>query len=232
MDPPQYSILPLFQQNPLPVKNISLVINAGLIIAVAFLFYKTYSGEKSGEPDKAKHDSIAAPVIPLSAKTLAALPKNVSFAFINADTIYAHYEFAKKAKAAGEGRVASYQKNYQQKAEAFQNEYKDYVDKAGKGAYTKEQGEQIEAGLAKKRDEIMMMEQNQDRVMGELDNSTAEVQKKIYDYLARFNREHGYYCALAYTLNGGGVLGINDSLDITSQVLAGLNAEYSSTKRK
>ena len=213
------------------MKNISIAINAILIAAVAFLFYKTYSG-KPGAAAEAKQDSTASPVVPLAAKTMAELPKNVAFCFVNADSLFSNYEFAKKAKAAGEGRVAGYKQSYQQKAAALQQEYNDYVEKAGKGAYSKEQGEAIEAGLTKKRDELTLMEQNQDKIMEELDRATAEVQKKIYDYLRRFNKEHGYYCALAYTLSGGGVLGINDSLDITSQVLAGMNAEYKATKGK
>lgn len=213
------------------MKNISLVVNAILIVAVAFLFYKTYSGSNAGSPSvENANDSLSATVVPLTAKTLSALPKGVPFAFVNADTIFVHYEFAKKAKIAGENRVANYQKSYQQKAEAFQKEYNDYVEKAGKGAYTKEQAEQIEAGLQKKRDEIMMMEQNQDKVMSELDNSTLEVQRKVYDFLTRFNKENGYYCTLAFTLTGGGVLGVSDSLDVTSRVLAGLNAEYKAGK--
>lgn len=215
------------------MKNISLILNAILIVAVAFLFYKTYSGGKTGAAAEENNgDTITSPVIPLSAQTLAALPKGVPFAFVNADTVFAHYEFAKKARVAGEGRVANYQKSYQQKVEAFQKEYNDYMEKAGAGGYTKEQGLAIEAGLQKKKEEIMAMEQNQDKVMSELDNSTIEVQKKVYDYLSKFNKEHGYYCTLAYTLTGGGVLGINDSLDVTRQVLEGLNSEYSATKGK
>ena len=216
------------------MKNISLAVNAVLILAVGFLFYKQFSG--SGPKEEATgetKDSIVAPVVvPLSANTVASLPKNVSFAFINADTVFVHYEFAKKAKAAGEGRVANYQKSYQQQAEAFQKEYTEYVEKAGKGAYTREQGEQIEAGLQKKKDDIMAMEQNQDKIMRELDNSTIEVQTKVYDYLKRFNKEHGYYCTLAFTLTGGGVLGVTEELDVTKQVLEGLNAEYKANKGK
>jgi hypothetical protein len=37
---------------------------------------------------------------------------------------------------------------------------------------------------------------------------------------------------LAYTVTGGGVLGIDDSLDVTRQVLEGLNAEYTANKGK
>jgi len=215
------------------VKNISLAINAALLLAVGFLYYKQFSaGKTAGENSDTIHDSIVSPVVPFSSSEIAALPRGVPFAFINADTVFARYEFAKKSKASGEGRVINYQKTYQQKVEAFQKEYSDYMEKAGAGGYTKEQGLAIEAGLQKKRDEIMAMEQNQEKVMSELDNSTIEVQKKIYDYLAKFNKEHGYYCTLAYTLTGGGVLGINDSLDITSRVIEGLNAEYNATKVK
>lgn len=213
------------------MKNISLALNIVLIIAVALLYYKVYSGKTTESPATSDSTAVSAPVVPLSAQSLAELPKGVPFAFINADTIFSHYEFAKKAKASGEARVSNYQRTYQQKVESFQKEYDEYVQKAGAGGYTKEQGMAIEAGLMKKKDEIMAMEQNQDKVMAELDNSTVEVQTKIYDYLRRFNQEHGYACVMAFTLNGGGALGVNDSLDVTRQVLEGLNAEYKASSK-
>lgn len=214
------------------MKNISLYLNAVLIAAVGFLFYKQYSGENASSSSAASADSVSTAPVVLPVAALSSLPKGMPIVFVNADTIFAHYDFAKKAKATGEGRVLSYQKTYQEKVEAFQKEYKDYMDKAGAGGYTKEQGLAIEAGLQKKKDDILMMEQNQERVMSELDNSNVEVQKNIYDFLSRFNKEHGYYCTFAYTHEGGGVLGVNDSLDVTSQVLSGLNAEYNSKKFK
>lgn len=211
------------------MKNISLVLNIVLLLAVGFLFYKQFSGTHT-EAAVAAEDSANA-VAPPTPVVLSELPKDVPLVFINADSIFAHYEMAKKAKAVTEGKVAAYRKSYEAKVTAFQKEYQDYMDKAGAGAYSKEQGLQIEEGLQKKRDEIMMMEQNQEKVMGEMDDSNVEVQKAIYDFLARFNKEHGYYCAMAYTLSGGGVLGVKDSLDVTNQVLAGLNAEYKAKKK-
>ena len=215
------------------MKNISLALNAVLLLAVGFLYYKDFSSEKSSETKiETAGDSIKTIPPVQSTMNLSSLPKGLPVVFVNADSLFAKYEYAKKAKASGEGKVANYQKIYQQKVESFQKEYNDYMEKAGKGDYTKEQGLAIEAGLQKKKEDIMAMEQNQEKVMGELDNSNVDVQKKIYNYLARFNKEHGYYCTLAYTKTGGGVLGINDSLDVTKVVLDGLNAEYSTTKGK
>jgi outer membrane protein len=210
------------------VKNISLALNFVLLIAVGFLYYKQYAGvtaETSAATDGTDTTVVAAPPLVLSE-----LPKGVPLVFINADSIFTHYEMAKKAKAVVEAKVSAYQRSYQAKTDAFQKEYQDYMEKAGAGAYTKEQGLAIEEGLKKKRDDIMMMEQNQEKVMNEADDSNVDVQKSIYDYLTRFNKEHGYYCAMAYTTTGGGVLGIKDSLDVTNQVVAGLNAEYKNKK--
>ena len=212
------------------MKNISLALNIALLLAVGFLYYKDFSGSKNETAVSAVNkDSTAAIAPPV---VLSDLPKNMSFVFVNADSIYAKYDYAKKTKAILESKVAAYQRSYQAKTEAFQKEYQDYMQKAQAGAYTKEQGQVIEEGLQNKRDEIMAMEQNQDKVAGEMDNSNADVQKSVYDFLARFNKEHGYNCVLAYTKSGGGVLGVNDSLDVTPQVLAGLNAEYKAKKGK
>jgi outer membrane protein len=218
-----------YLSKPITVKNISLALNIVLLLAVGFLYYRDFSGNKNVAAATASaSDSVkvAPPVI------LSALPKDVPVVFINADTLFEKYELAKKAKTAAEIKASSFQKAYQAKVDAFQKEYSDYMEKAGAGAYTKEQGLAIEEGLKKKKEDIMMMEQNQDKVTGELDKSNLDVQKRVYDYLARFNKEHGYYCVLAYTKAGGGVLGVNDSLDVTPQVLAGLNAEYNSNKEK
>ena len=215
------------------MKNISLALNALLILAVGFLYYKDFSGEKkSSAPQQANSDSVKAFVPVQRSVNLSELPKGMPVVFVNADSLFAKYDFAKKSKAAGEGRVANYQKSYQEKAAAFQKDYNDYVEKAGKGAYSKEEATKIEEGLMKRRDELASMEQNQEKVMSELDNSSVEVQKKIYDYLTRFNKEHGYYCTLAYTKTGGGVLGVRDSMDVTKIVLDGLNSEYKATSKK
>ena len=197
-------------------------------MAVGFLYYKQFSGSNADPAVMAGNSDSTGAIISIPAAPIAQLPKNIPLVFVNADTLFAKYELAKKTKTASEGKIARYQKSYQNKAEALQKEYNDYMEKAGAGAYTKEQGLAIEEGLQKKNEEIMAMKQNEDKMMNELDNSNMEIQKKIYNYLSRFNKEHGYYCVLAYTKSGGGVLGINDSLDVTAQVVAGLNNEYKS----
>ncbi len=216
------------------MKNISLGLNIVLIFAVGFLYYKQFSGgSKSSSATISAMDSTGKSLqTPVIVPVINNAPKDVRIVFVNADSIFAKYEYAKKIKSAGEVRVANYQKSYQEKAAAFQKDYNDYMEKAGAGGYTKEQATGIEASLQKRRDEIVEMQQNQDKVLGDVEKTNSEVQKKIYDYLERFNKGHGYYCVLAYTKSGGGVLGVDNNLDVTTQVLAGLNNEYNSGKGK
>lgn len=207
-----------------------MILTGILFIAVIFLFYKQFSTPKIETTPvvTADYDKSIEPIQP--AVALASLPKGMPIVFINSDSLLAHYELAKKARAANEVKIASYQKTYQVKVDAFQKQYNDYMEKAGAGAYTKEQGLAIEEDLKRKQEEIVQLQQHQEKLAGELDNTSLEVQKKIYDFMNRFNKQHGYYCAFSYTRTGGGVLGVSDSLDVTSRVIAGLNAEYRADK--
>lgn len=216
------------------MKNISFALNVALIVAVGFLYYKQFSGanKTSSATISASDSSGSSFHAPAIIPVINNAPKDVRIVFVNADSIFAKYEYAKKIKSAGDARVANYQKTYQEKAAAFQKDYNDYMEKAGAGGYTKEQGTSIEASLQKRRDEIVEMQQNQDKLLGDVEKTNADVQKNIYDYLSRFNKEHGYYCVFAYTKTGGGVLGVDNSLDVTTQVLAGLNNEYNAGKKK
>ncbi len=58
-----------------------------------------------------------------------------------------------------------------------------------------------------------------------------EVQQLITDYLEKYNKDHNYTFVLAKG-TGAGVLLANDALDITSEILEGLNKEYEEKKKE
>lgn len=214
----------------IPVKNISVLLNIFLFAAVAGLYYLHFYGSKTqiSQTETATVSDTGAPTPP--SVPISSIPKNTPIVFINADSVFAHYEYAQKARNASDAKAAGLEKTYQDKVMAFQKEYQEYMEKAGAGMYTKEQGLVIEEGLRKKQIEILEMEKKQGKFLEDVDKTNADVQKKIYDYLERFNKQHGYYCTLAFTKTGGGALGVNDSLDVTALVIQGLNEEYKAEK--
>jgi outer membrane protein len=59
---------------------------------------------------------------------------------------------------------------------------------------------------------------------------TDELLTKIQDYLAKYNAGDKYDMVIGYS-KGGGVLYAKEDLDITQDVLKGLNEEYAKTKK-
>jgi outer membrane protein len=55
--------------------------------------------------------------------------------------------------------------------------------------------------------------------------------KNVQDYLKKKSQEHNYSYVLGYVKESN-LLYVNDSLDITRQVVSGLNAEYKASEEK
>ena len=64
-----------------------------------------------------------------------------------------------------------------------------------------------------------------------IQKSNEEVRKNVVDYVAEYNKTGQYNYILTYTDSPGGFLILaNDSLDITNDILNGLNAQYRAKK--
>jgi outer membrane protein len=57
------------------------------------------------------------------------------------------------------------------------------------------------------------------------------LQKAITDYIKKFNTGKNFSYVLGYS-QGGGILFANDSLDITNEIIEGLNSEYRAKNNK
>jgi outer membrane protein len=213
------------------VKNILIAINALLLLSVAFLYYKQFSGTQINEKSNSTTDSsVVSDSFTMPVPNITSLPKGTAVVFFNSDSIFEHYEYAKKMKVHGESKIENARKALQAKETALQNDYADYMEKAQKGMYTREEGLKIEEDLKRRYEEIIKLTEGHDKMLEQIEASNQEVLKKIYDYVSRFNKKHGYVCALAYSRSGGVVVGVNDSLDVTRQIVEGLNAEYKATQ--
>jgi outer membrane protein len=68
-------------------------------------------------------------------------------------------------------------------------------------------------------------------MMGEMQKSREEVHKNVVNYIKEYNKTSQYHYVMMYTDNPGGFLIVaNDSLDITNDIVEGLNAQYKAKK--
>lgn len=192
-------------------KNISLILNGILLLAVAHLYYLNFSKKDNAQP----------------AATLApAAGGGVKIAYVNADTLDARYEWLKEQKKALEQRVMNAEKNMGAKKEALMKDLAAFQQKYESGTVPPAQLEKEYAALNERQRKLAEEEerlgkqltQEQQKAMNEL---MANVEAKLKSLQSQI----GYDYILSYSKGGGQVLLANDSLDITLQVLDLLNAK-------
>jgi outer membrane protein len=193
------------------MKNISLVLNVVLVIAVAVLYYLHFK-----KPDAPEVNTTT------TRDTILPFPKSdVSIVYVNTDTLLHNLDFYKTRKAEFEAKQEKIKNDLEAESNRLQSDAEAYQQKGGM---------MTESERAKTEEELMMRQQKlmqkKDDMIEKLDNEQAkfsdELYSKLNSYLKDYNKDKNYTYILGYQ-KGGGILLANDSLDVTSQVLQGLN---------
>ncbi|NII81565.1 OmpH family outer membrane protein [Pedobacter riviphilus] len=158
--------------------------------------------------------------------TTAAVSPTEKIVYVNSDSLLTKYEYFKDLKVKFEGKTKNAQADMQAKGQAFQREVAQYQQSAQ--TLSADQRKSTEERLARKQQELQTYQQN---AGGALQNEQAAENEKLYDkvaeYLKGYAKEKGYKMVLTYSKGNSAILFADESLDVTSEVIKGLNAEYS-----
>ncbi len=194
------------------VKIASLVLNGVLLIAVIYLYVLHFSSnsENSMATD-AQVGSVASGAIP-------------RIAYVNSDTLLANYKFFQTKKEELEKRAEDLQKEYENRARGLQNEISSFQQNAG--GMTMNQARAVEEDLRKKQQNLLQYQQNlSTQLLEEEGKVNDDLYDRVSNYLEDYGKNEDFKLVLTYTKNSG-VLYADDSLDITNQVVEGLNLQY------
>lgn len=194
------------------MKNLQLVVNIVLLVAVGVLFVLLYSGKKSGNQAGNAAGAIAA--------------SDGQIFYVEIDSVIANYDMATDLAAELEKSFQTSDTEFANRQAAYQREVTDYQDRYNRGLITRSEATTIEEQLYTKQQDLLTLQQT-------LSNDLAEKQEvmnrqlidAIMKYLDTNSSQYNYRYVLGATF-GGNVLYANDSLDITTQVIEGLNEEY------
>ncbi len=193
------------------------------VCAVAAALALTACGKKS-PADNVKHST--------------ALPKaganadKAEVAFIDIDTLAAKYEYCIEGQKALEAKQNGYRSQLEAKGQALQNALAAYQKKMQNGEITTEA--QAQAAQTKLQNQQAQLLQLQSRIEGELVTATQAYHEALRDslrsFLSDFNSDGRYKMILSRSgdniLNVDKILYADKSLDITNDVVAGLNKRY------
>jgi outer membrane protein len=202
------------------VKNLSLILNVILLIAVGvlyFLFFKERNMGSAGSDIAQDSLNINTPVLPKGTEKIV---------YINLDSLQEKYEYVKKLNTDLENKGRADQARLEGRAKQFQDEYIKFQQDVQSGLMTEEQGMAKQADLQRKNQELEQMEERSNKEYAEQAKKSQELYiNTLNDFLKRKSKEHNYAFVLGY-LRGGQVVFANDSLNITNIVVEGLNKEY------
>ena len=192
------------------MKNLSLALNAVLLVAVGVLYFLHFSSKTSDAKD--------------GTNTELASIENAEIVYINSDTLLSNYSFYDQIRQDLEEEKNKLEKEFSNRAGGLEKEFANFQKNAP--SMTMAQGRAREEELMKKRENLVQYQQSlQQTLMVQESNATNELYDKVAEYLKRFSEEHNYQLVLTYT-KGSGVLYGSEKLDVTQNVLLGLNDEY------
>lgn len=196
------------------MKNLSLILNAVLLVAVGVLFYLHFSGNS-----KASGDSTFSP---------STVPSDIKIAYINSDSVLEKYEYLKANRVQLEQKTKKIEQEYRNRAQGLQNEITAYQRNVS--SMTLGQVKAVEEDLGKKQQNLQMYQQS---ISQQLMEEEAKLNRELYDrvtkYLQKYARDKNLHVVLKYDLSSD-VLFAGEALDVSADVIQGLNDEYKQEK--
>ena len=200
------------------MKKLSLWLNIVLIIAVGGIYFLHFSGNNTS---KVGVNEDGAEV---------EINRDYAIAYVNIDTLIRNYDlFIDKSDELTQKRNES-EAELQIQSKKFENEVRDFQDKVNKGLITRTKAQMLQQELAQKeqqlyatRDNLAMQLSEEEQVM------YRQVLNEVMSYLEEYNVEYNYKYIFSNSF-GGQLLFTDKSLNVTSDVLIGLNVKYEKIK--
>ena len=191
---------------------------SSLATAIALVSVLTACGDKESKTDAS------------ATKTETAVSEADKIVYVNSDTLLSKYQYAKDITAKMESKGKAAESDLVAKGQAFQREVQQYQAQAN--SLAADQRAATEQRLQRKDQELKAYQQNAGAA---LQNENAKEQEALYnkiaDYLKNYSKTKGYKMVLTYSKGNANVLFADESLDITAEVVKGLNDAYAKEKK-
>lgn len=147
-------------------------------------------------------------------------------AYVQMDSLIANYNRYLDLSGEFETKATKVQSDLESRARRLQNEVMDFQEKVSKGLVTRSQAAQLQEQLEKKGADFETQRQDQVGTLSEEEQvMTNQVLHAIVSYVEKYNADFRYKMILT-TSGNSPILHADPALDITEEILTGLNEEY------
>jgi len=212
------------------MKNSSLIIQISLALAIIVLYILHFTGNTGAvEKDTKSTDNTEVSGEKITAPATAADP-SLPIAYVNIDTLLNNMQMYDDITRELSEKQRKEEMNLQSKLRNLQREYISFQDSMSRNLYYPEERERRGLEIQAK-DQRLQQENNQ--ILAELQQQQLVSQNRVIDYIMEYLKEYNSEGTYRYIFSfsfGGGLLYANESMDITSEVLKGINQKYAAEK--
>lgn len=196
-------------------KNISLILNAILLLLVANLYFKVYSSPKPAEPTPS-----------VASNDTSKTERPVRIAYVNADTILDKLTSFKSEKASLEKFYQDRAASLQGKMRQLQTNYAALQEKAQKGTVPPATLQAEAQQLQQQEQELGQQQAKSEKELAEkIQTLNENLQKRVIGQLEKLKAERGFDWVFSYTKAGSPFLIVDGKTNVTAEVLQALNSE-------
>ena len=197
------------------MKKISLKVN--IFVSAALILFVGLSACR--QPTKSDGSSDAGPA------------GEIPVAYVDMDTLMFYYNLADDLKEQLAAKQQKAEKNLMANKQQLQEEIMNFNRRRQAGLLSaNEVRAQTEVFQSKEQEYIQRGQAVQTGLMQASNDANNEIYENIVSHLEEFNKNGRYKFILNYSKNGGGVLLADKGMDITQEVLKGLNKQYKAKK--
>ena len=202
------------------MKNTPLILSIVALVAVAALgIIQLTSGKKT--------------VTDTPAEGVEATAQKGAVVYFNLDRVLNEYDMANELRSAVESKINSINQEVNRRGNKLQSEVNDFQEKINKGLITRSVAEVQSEQLGKKQQEFQnYAAQKQQEIAEEQTVMMNQLGDAIKKYIDKYNDEKQYAMIIATQgdILPAPVVTADASLDVTDEILAGLNNEYVKNK--
>ncbi len=201
--------------------KILLICNAVLFLGLVGIYILHFTSNNGGSSK-----------VNVNAKAPVVKEGGLKVAYVNTDTLIAKYEYAKdmeKELLAFKNQQEAYGK---QQVAKFQKDYDDYLKNGANMTLTQQQS--TEAELKKRAEKMATLEQELTaKIMERQISENTKLLNAIFAFVREYNEQNQKFdIILRKTFENSPTLYMNEAMDITDEIVNGLNEEYKNLKKE
>jgi outer membrane protein len=201
------------------MKNLSLIINAVLLVAVVALFIIVFSNRSE---KKVTNDQ----------QTQKEDVQDYPIAYINTDSLLINYEYARFLNEELLTEEESSRADFNERLRVFQDDMRSFQRKVqNNGFLSLDRAQNEEKRLRQKEQELQELNnQMSNNLMRQQNRMNRELRDTITGFLKEYTQKNPYKLVLSNTM-GDNVLFANEALNITNEVVEKLNNRYQNSEK-